>query len=267
MSLVLTVRQRDRLCRFEVPESVDLHCHCLPALDDGPVTLDDAVNLCRELVADGITTVIATPHQLGRYELGNTTEDIHKAVAALRMALAAAQVPLAVLPGADVRIDQRVPELLRAGRLLTLANRGTHLLLELPHDIYIDPLPLIRSLAADGIRVIVSHPERHRYLNRNPELVLPWLGQGAALQITAGSLLGDFGRTAEQTGWGWLDAGLAEFVASDCHDLHKRPPRISAAIEHIANRLGSQVARSVCLENPSKLIAERDSRTTLAPRD
>src|SRR5688572_5935816 len=142
----LAPTQRDRLERFGVAECADVHCHCLPGLDDGPATMDDAVALCRALVADGVTTAVATPHQLGRYDLRNGAAEVRKAVAGLRQALAREGVPLTVLPGADVRVDERLPQLLEAGHVLTLADNGRHVLLELPHETYIEPLPLIRLL-------------------------------------------------------------------------------------------------------------------------
>ena len=100
--------QADRLARFAAEESVDVHCHCLPGLDDGPATMADALAVCRALVADGITTVIATPHQLGTYEASNLAPAVRAAVAALSAHLAAEGVPLRVVPGGDVRVDERL---------------------------------------------------------------------------------------------------------------------------------------------------------------
>src|SRR5437588_1611323 len=104
--------QRARLARFDAAESADVHCHCLPGLDDGPATLEDALDLCRALVDDGITVAIATPHQLGRYEGQNQAAKVRQAVEMLQRALVEQKVPLRVVPGADVRIDERLPDLL-----------------------------------------------------------------------------------------------------------------------------------------------------------
>jgi protein-tyrosine phosphatase len=108
---------------------MDVHCHCLPGLDDGPVNTPEALALCRDLVADGIRTVVATPHQLGRYEGRNGGPQIRAAVAQLQQALAQEQIPLVVLAGADVRIDERIPELLESGEVLAVGEAGRYLLL------------------------------------------------------------------------------------------------------------------------------------------
>lgn len=254
----LAAAQRGRLERFAVGHSIDLHCHCLPGVDDGPATLDEALDLCRALVSDGVTIALATPHQLGRYHGRNEAAAVRQAVAALNRSLLVEAVPLRVLPGADVRVDEHIPRLLDEDRVLTLADRGAYLLLELPHDTFLDPLPLLRRLVQTGRRPLISHPERQRHLTAHPQVIEPWLGHGAALQLTAGSFLGDFGETARRAAWYWLETGQAALVASDAHDVDRRPPRMTEAIRLIAARLGEDVARRVCGENPLRVLQGRE---------
>ena len=255
--------QLDRLAWFGAEHCVDIHCHCLPGLDDGPSTLDEAVALCRALVADGITAAVATPHQLGRYDLQNGATEVRQAVARLREALAAEAVPLRVEPGADVRVDERLGRLLDLGHVLTLADGGAYVLLELPHETYIEPLPLLRALVARGLRPVVSHPERHEHVARRPKLVVPWLRHGATLQVTAGSLAGDFGSSAERCAWDLVTAGSVAFVASDAHGANRRPPRMTAAIELIERRLGRAAAWRMCVDNPVRVLAAPQGRQSV----
>ncbi|MAE69307.1 MAG: hypothetical protein CME06_02435, partial [Gemmatimonadetes bacterium] len=206
-------------------EFVDIHCHCLPGLDDGPSSLAEALRLCRALVEDGITRVIATPHQLGGYEGRNDGPQVRSAVGRLNESLRDEGVVLEVLAGGDVRIDERIPRLIDEKSVLTLADGGRYLLLELPHEAYIEPMALISSLVPSGVCTIVSHPERHRFVQRHPRVVVPWLEAGSHLQITAGSLLGDFGRDARAASWHFLESGQAGLVATDAHHADRRPPR------------------------------------------
>lgn len=104
----LTDAQRRRLERSGAAACVDIHCHCLPGLDDGAKTPEEALALCRALVADGVTTVVATPHQLGRYNRRNAAPVVRAAVEALQSQLDEAGVPLTVLAGADIRPDERI---------------------------------------------------------------------------------------------------------------------------------------------------------------
>lgn len=258
MAAIPTSQQTARIRRFAAGASVDVHCHCLPGLDDGPATLAEAVELCRALAADGITLAIATPHQLGRYDLANSPATVEAAVVQLRDALAEAGVPLSVERGADVRVDERLVRLLADGRVSGLGPTGRYVLLELPHDTFIDLGGLVRTLAGAGRRAIVSHPERHPYLVRHPDAVLPWIEHGAVLQVTAGSLAGAFGADAEAAGWHWLERGLVQLVATDAHGAHRRPPLMSAAIDRITARVGQPVARIACIENPIRVLRGED---------
>jgi protein-tyrosine phosphatase len=256
-SEILTPSQSTRLARFNLPESVDIHCHCLPDIDDGPQTMDKSLSLCRALVEDGITAVIATPHQLGRYDLGggrNAAKAVRAGVAALEAALEAAKIPLAVHAGADVRVDERIPKLLADDEVLTLADGRRYVLLELPRDIFLDPTRLLRTLKTRGICGIISHPERNDFLAARPSRLQGFLQEGALLQVTAGSLCGDFGSTAERSAWEWVAAGWIDLVASDAHNLSKRPPRMSRAIDSIAQQLGEATALRCCVQNPLHVL-------------
>ena len=257
----LTAAQRERLERFETTDSVDIHCHCLPGLDDGPDTLEESLDLCRALTKDGITKVIATPHQLGRYDGMSRAKRVRAAVDELNVALEENQIPLTVLPGADVRVDERIPILLETGTVLTEADAGRHLLIELLPEIFVELKPLIVKLAARGIKTIISHPERNWFLARCPLDVRPWLAEGASLQITAGSLLNKFGPEAKQNAWMWLESGMVDLVASDAHDTVSRKPLMSAAIKAIAERLGHMEARRICIENPLRVLKGQDLLT------
>lgn len=250
----LSQTQRDRLAQFGTDECIDMHCHCLPAIDDGPATMAEALELCRAIVADGVTTVVATAHQLGPYERRNHGNRVRAAVAELQAKLDSEGIPLRVLAGAEVRIDERIPAFIKSGEVLTLGGAGSHLLLELPNGDYLDPIPLIRAMASTGVRTIIAHPERLPVVKSQPNRVRPWVEAGALLQVTAASLTGQFGTTAEQVAWDMTASGLVALVAADAHGARRRVPRLSQAIELLAQRCGLALARRVCIENPKRIL-------------
>lgn len=254
----LVTGQAGRLRRFVASQYVDVHCHCLPGLDDGPTGMPEAIALCKALVDDGITTVIATPHQLGRFDGSCSTAEIRQAVADLNQTLIEQHIPLTVLPGADVRVDERIGQLLESDQILTLADTGRHILLELPHTVFVDIEPLIKELVALNVTPIISHPERHNALDRRPKTILKWLEHSAHLQITAASLLGCFGSEIETAAWHILRSGWASLVATDSHDLNSRRPLMRAAFGLISDKLDEDLARLLCIENPSRVVNSRN---------
>ena len=87
---------------------IDLHCHMLPGIDDGPTDLETALEMARIAVADGITLTACTPHIYpGLFE--NDASSISAAADAFRGHLREAGIPLEITTGADIQI---VPELL-----------------------------------------------------------------------------------------------------------------------------------------------------------
>lgn len=136
---------------------VDSHCHILPGLDDGPSAWSDSLDMARIAVESGTSTLIATPHQFadtclmpstdlsmtglpstgGTLAAGATCEAIRQTTQAFQARLDEASIPLRVLPGAELRVGEGLLEHVATDRLMTLADRGRYLLLELPHEIYI----------------------------------------------------------------------------------------------------------------------------------
>jgi protein-tyrosine phosphatase len=252
-------------------ELVDIHCHILPDIDDGPDDWDASLAMARMAVADGIATVIATPHQLGRHS-ANDGEQIRRLVAALNQRLAAERIPLRVLPGGDVRIEADMVQKVVRGEVVSLADRRRHVLLELPHDLFFPLGRLIEELSAKHMIGILSHPERNRAIQREPALVPPLVAAGCLMQVTAGSLLGEFGERSQQISEWLLERNLVHFVASDGHNTSSRKPELSAARLRVAELAGEELAERLCAVNPSQVaegkkvppLPERPRRRRLA---
>jgi len=161
---------------------IDLHNHILPALDDGPVNMDQAVMLARDLVEAGYQTVVATPHT---FEGEPAPELILERLNELQAELKRQNLPLKLLPGAEQMIEPDLAGRLAAGEVLTL-NQTRYLLLELP---MLQPLPvyteqLLFTLAAEGYRPVIPHPERIFALQRNNRLLFRLHQAGAIFQVT-----------------------------------------------------------------------------------
>lgn len=237
---------------------VDIHCHCLPSIDDGPETMADAIALCRALVADGVSTAIATPHQLGRFSDCNNSDQVRQAVADLNEELKSNDIDLSVVPGGDVRVDERICLLLENDEILTLADGKKYILLELPHRSFIDIEPLLIDLDALGIQSIISHPERHPVLAKRPEILIKWLKNASHVQVTTSSLIGEFGSQPQRSAWQLLTSGIARIVATDSHNLNSRRPCMSQAYQQISLKLGEALANQVCIENPLRILNGQD---------
>jgi protein-tyrosine phosphatase len=250
--------QNDQLEVSGRQQFTDIHCHCLPGLDDGPATTAESIVLCWLLAREGIGTVVATPHQFGRFKDSNTATKIRVAIHCLNKTLKNSDIPLNVLPGSELHVDERICRLLDDDEIMTLADGGKYILLELPHQVSIDITPLLADLASMGIQCIISHVERIAPFAAQPRTLAMWLDHCAHLQVTASSLVGDFGSKVQRAAWNILNSGWVALVATDSHDIQFRRPRMEAAFQLISARLGKDVAHRVCIENPLRVVEGLD---------
>ncbi len=252
----LISRQRRALLHYGTPLCVDMHCHCLPGVDDGAQDWTQSLSVCAALISEGINVVVATPHQLGRFDGCVDAPGIRQRVGELNQRLAQDEWPLVVLPGAEIRVDERVFELLEQDYLMTMADEKQVVLLELPFDMFIDIRPLLARLASVNIRAIIAHPERNRELSVRPQRVMEWAEYHPALQITASSLLGRFGDTVQKAGYTLMDLPLLSCVATDTHNTDQRGPCFAEAFDWIAKFVGHSRARQLFMNNAQCLIQD-----------
>lgn len=233
---------------------VDIHCHLLPGLDDGPTTWADSVAMAEMAVADGISTIVSTTHQLGNY-CGNSAAIIRQHAARLQELLDESRIPLQVLPGGEVRIEPDLTGRIERGDVLTLADRRRYVLLELPHDVY---FPLDRPLAelrAAGLVGVLAHPERNLGILASPGVLRPLVEAGCLLQVTAASLLGSFGPRIRTFTEQLIRQRLVSVIGSDAHGAKVRRPGLRAAFDRIAEMTGRSTAVELCCRNPACIVA------------
>ena len=225
---------------------IDVHCHILPGLDDGPDKIEESLEMAETAVADGITHVVATPHSNDRFWFDFTH------VRRLRDELQArAGNRLQIATGCDFHLSPENLARLRKQPRQFCINQHGYLLVEF-NEISI-PAAMDRTLhemQLSGLRPIVTHPERNVILRTHPERLREWVRRGCFVQVTGNAITGAFGATAQQIALQWIGEGMIHFVASDAHNNRNRPLRLQSAYDVVADRFGEAQARALFVENP-----------------
>lgn len=232
---------------------IDLHSHILPGIDDGAPDDAEAIAMARLWVADGVTSVACTPHIYpGVYN--NSGPDIRLRIERLQERLDGEGIPLRLVPGGDVHIAPDLVSKLRIGDALTL-NNSRYALIETPHHI----LPprvgdIFFNLSAAGYVPILTHPERMSWIEERYELIQSLAHAGVWMQLTAGSILGDFGSRPKYWSERMLDDGIVQIVASDAHGSQRRPPRMRRAFEAVVKSYGELAADQLFTIRPAGVL-------------
>jgi protein-tyrosine phosphatase len=233
---------------------VDLHCHILPGIDDGPNDIAVSLEMAESAIADGITHVVATPHSSNEYYF-----DFAR-VRALRDELQAKiGSRLTLATGCDFHLNPENLDVLRANAAPFCINQRDYLLVEF-NEYSIPPAmdQTLHEIQLMGLRPVVTHPERNAILRAQPERLGKWVRLGCFVQVTAGSLTGVFGPGAQQDSWRWIADGFVHFVASDAHNTRGRQLKLRASFDLVAEQFGEEKARALFLENPMAAFEGRD---------
>ncbi len=218
-----------------------MHCHLLAGLDDGPRTEEDALEMCRIACAEGTSLACATAHQNERWN-EVTPECIRQGTIQLSARLRSAGVPLTVFPCAEVTAHPDMVNSWMQGRLLSVADRGKYLLVEMPHGLFVDLRPAVRQLTALGVRLILAHPERQDEFLDDPGPLEELIRAGCLVQVSSKSVAEPKNREAGRALQTWFRRGLVHLLGSDGHSVRRRPPRLADAFRQVRGWIGACAA-------------------------
>ena len=238
---------------------IDIHAHILPGLDDGARDLESALLMAEMAAESGVTALVATPHSnLPGCRANYWDDELRSEIAGFQQALREAEIAVTILPGMEIFGTPDVPELLRMGRLTTLAG-SRYPLIEFPfRDYEMQATQVLEEVVAMGYRPVVAHPERYRYVQKYPPLLNRWVEMGCLLQVNKGSLMGRFGRAEEMLSLSLLDRGFAAFVASDAHSPAVRTTWMMDVRDFISEEYSEPLAQLLLEDNPKKLLEDAE---------
>jgi len=229
---------------------IDIHSHILPGIDDGAADAEESIEMAKAAVADGIHTIVATPHTLNGIYL-NTLQDITDHVSALRQIFKKEHIPIDLRTGAEVHLCVGMTERIQSGEIAAindhrslnlkiLKSKIRYVLVEFPTQ----AIPAgykneLFQLKASGITPVIAHPERNPVFQRKQEILYEMVSMGCLLQLTAMSITGGLGGGIMSFARQILECRLAHVIATDSHSVESRPPVLSPAVEAAARIMGN----------------------------
>ena len=236
---------------------IDIHAHILPSVDDGPSSMEEAMQMARLAYEDGIKMMVATPHNRDVASTSSLSA-VRSLVNQMNQHLEAEGIGFKILLGMENHLEMDIPEQLEKGMAIPIEN--THyILIELPFEVY--PFytdDVLFQIQLSGLRPIIVHPERTNAIQDNPQILVDLIAKGALSQITSDSIVGRFGKSVEKFTKEILKRNLVHIIASDCHTAYgSRKPIISPGLHAAAKVVGHAAAEMMVNEIPDAVVHDR----------
>lgn len=194
-------------------EFTDWHCHLLPGVDDGVLTMEEALQILTEYERLGVKEVWLTPHIME--DIPNTTTHLRERFAELQ---AAYKGKVTLHLASENMLDNLFEERLAKNDLLPLGKDGKHLLVET--SCFNPPMGLsniLLRIKSKGYTPVLAHPERYEYMQIKDYKALK--NGRTFFQLNLPSLAGMYGKHVQEKAESLLKAGMYDCIGCDTHSV------------------------------------------------
>lgn len=234
---------------------IDIHCHLLFGVDDGPEKIEQSIAMLEEAQKQGITNIILTPHyRRGMFKFdGNLV--LHNKEA---LELHAKQLGITLHLGTEIHVNGDILEYLEEKKVLTLAD-SEYVLTEYGYDTeYSYIFKMTQELLRHGYIPVIAHVERYRCLVEKPQHLDELKEIGALIQVNAAAILGQEGWKTKQYCKKILRQEWVDFVASDSHDMKKRICYLEKCYDYLTKKYSEKLAYRLMIKNPKKILSRNN---------
>jgi len=237
---------------------VDIHCHILYGVEDGPKTIEEAVVLSRKLTEKGVSKVIATPHFIGDYDLKPTPECVNKLISQLNGELHNQGIELSIYPGMEGFASDDTVDRIKNGEILTL-NNSKYVLIEFSFENIPKYMSnLLFSMQLEGYIPIIAHPERYSLQYRRSGIIKEAVEKGALIQVNSGSLMGYHGKEVRKEAIRLIKEGMVHLIANDAHGGKRPIPSMKDVEKVLIEICGTENTDIIFYKNPVLVFENKE---------
>lgn len=217
---------------------IDLHTHFIPNVDDGADSMAETLRLAQSAVEEGVSHAVMTPHHNRQWVI-NEKDKVIKLTKEVQKAIQAADIPLTVSPGQEIRMNEEFLDELFAGNYLSLDENGKYYLVEFSWgDFPAFAKSYLEQMIAADMTPVIAHPERQRAFLEDPELLPSLIEMGCLAQVTATSIIGGYSDRVTEAAYQMMQDQLIHIIASDAHDTVERPLNFEVALAQLEKDFG-----------------------------
>lgn len=232
---------------------IDMHSHILPGIDDGSRSVDETFNLLKEAYKAGFSIIVSTSHYfLGHYE---AEEKVRKSyIDAIAQKLPGVISDLQICLGSEIYITNEMISLIEEKKASTI-NGTKYVLFELPFEHQASNLKdIVYNLLGHNYIPIIAHPERYKYVQKDPNILLDLIEIGVLFQSNFASIIGWYGKEPKKTVKQLLENNFIHFLASDVHRQESIYPQMPVILEELKKIISEEKLDELTTTNPSLML-------------
>lgn len=232
---------------------IDMHSHFLPQIDDGSRNVEETFQMIKEARKAGFTAIVSTSHYISdTYEFNK--EERREIINAISSNLSKEDIDIKLYNGAEVYIDVDIIEKIK-NETIPKINNSKYLLIELPMQTQmLSADDIIHTILSNNIVPIIAHPERYKYVQDNPNILIDYIEKGVLFQANFASIIGYYGNSAKKTVIKLLKNDMIHCLGTDCHRAGSIYTNMNKIIEHLNKILPKKEIEKLTVTNPMKII-------------
>lgn len=230
---------------------IDIHCHLLYGVDDGPASREESIMMLKEAKKQGISYIILTPH----YRHGMFDYPVQKILENYQdLKIEAKKYGIGLALGTEFHVNSKAVSYFDKKRCATMAN-SEYVLTEYSHSTdypYIEEKT--RELLFHGYIPIIAHVERYECLTEDADRVESLRRMGALIQVNADAVIGKDGFKIKRYCKTLLREQWVDFIGSDAHGIKRRANHMKECYDYIAKKYGENYAKILMCKNPRQIF-------------
>ena len=232
---------------------IDIHCHILPKVDDGPDSVEESLKILKDMKRQGIKHVIVTPH----YRPEMFEPSMKRVIYSYRhLRDIAYNMGVSMSLGCEYYRNEQIIDHMDNRKRPSMAG-SRYVLIEFSMN---DLFPTIRNyvyeLITHGYQPIIAHVERY-FCCQKMEKIQELKDMGALIQVNAGSVLGEEGWKLKKFCLELMKKDLIDFIASDTHNTSDRKLNLKKCASYVTKKMGKQYAERIFFNNPLNILKNR----------
>lgn len=236
---------------------IDIHSHILPGIDDGSRHIDETTDMLKEAEQVGFKGIITTPHYFeGYYDVDEATRE--QIISNVKAKMVAQRINVDLYIGNEIYITEDTMDNVKAKRASSL-NNSKYVLVEF--DLNVKPmnmLNMIFKILKEKYVPILAHPERYRFVQKDPTMLHELATNGVLLQCNYGSFVGVYGRKAEIIAKKLLKNDMISFLGTDTHRAKSIYRRVPEIMQELIKLVGKEKVNEITELNPRKVLCNED---------